>query len=127
MTGQVTTKSGKRNSHSVVSKVRAYLTVKRGHEEAIREACRRFGKILCNSDPKDIQRICLWYARLVVFGDGRQVMLDSCFETDWKPYKIKKTQRLENASQQVLDDSNTQDFLQHSDLKPLLEQWPTSY
>jgi hypothetical protein len=85
-TGQVTKKSGKGNSHGVVSEVSAYLTVKPGHEEEVRAACRRFGEMLRNSDPNDVQRTGLRDARLVVFDDGRRVMFASGFETDWDPY-----------------------------------------
>jgi hypothetical protein len=35
-TGQATKKSGKGNSHGVISEVSAYLTVKQGHEEEAR-------------------------------------------------------------------------------------------
>jgi hypothetical protein len=51
--GTVTKKSGKGSSHGVISEVSAYLTVKPGHEEEVRAACRRFGEMLRNSDPKD--------------------------------------------------------------------------
>ena len=53
MTGQFTKKSGKGNSHGVVSEVSAYLTVKPGHEEEARAAALRFGEILKKSDWKD--------------------------------------------------------------------------
>jgi hypothetical protein len=85
-TGQVTKKSGKGNSHGFVSEVSAYLTVKPGHEEEARAACRRFGDMLRNSDPKAVQKTGLRDARLVVFDDGRRLMFASGFETEWDPY-----------------------------------------
>ena len=84
--GQVTKKSGKGNNHGFVSEVSAYMTVKKGHEEEARAACRRFGEMLRNSDPKDVQKTGLRDARLVVFDDGRRLMFASGFETEWDPY-----------------------------------------
>ena len=83
---KVTKKSGKGNSHGFVSEVSAYLTVKPGHEEEARAACRRFGEMLRNSDPKAVQKTGLRDARLVVFDDGRRLMFASGFETEWDPY-----------------------------------------
>jgi hypothetical protein len=85
-TGQVTKKSGKGNSHGVVSEVSAYLTVKPGHEEEARAAAFRFGEILKKSDWKDIQKTGLRDARLVNFDNGRRLMFASGFETDFDPY-----------------------------------------
>ena len=84
--GQVTKKSGKGNNHGFVSEVSAYMTVKPGHEEEARAACRRFGDMLRNSDPKAVQKTGLRDARLVVFDDGRRLMFASGFETEWDPY-----------------------------------------
>jgi hypothetical protein len=83
---QGTKKSGKGNNHGVISEVSAYLTVKPGHEEEARAACRRFGDMLRNSDPKAVQKTGLRDARLVVFDDGRRLMFASGFETEWDPY-----------------------------------------
>jgi hypothetical protein len=83
---QVTKKSGRGNSHGVISEVSAYLTVKPGHEEEARAACRRFGDMLRNSDPKAVQKTGLRDARLVVFDNGRRLMFASGFETEWDPY-----------------------------------------
>jgi hypothetical protein len=82
----VTKKSGKGNSHGVISEVSAYMTVKPGHEEEARAACRRFGEMLRNSDPKAVQMTGLRDARLVVFDNGRRLMFASGFETEWDPY-----------------------------------------
>ena len=84
--GQVTKKSGKGNSHGFISEVSTYFTVKPGHEEDARAACRRFGEMLRNSDPKDVQKTGLRDARLVVFDNGRRLMFASGFETEWDPY-----------------------------------------
>ena len=81
-----TKKSGRGNSHGVISEVSAYMTVKPGHEEEARAACRRFGEMLRNSDPKEVQKTGLRDARLVVFDDGRRLMFASGFETDFDPY-----------------------------------------
>jgi hypothetical protein len=83
---QGTKKSGRGNSHGVISEVSAYLTVKPGHAEEARAACRRFGDMLRNSDPKAVQKTGLRDARLVVFDDGRRLMFASGFETEWDPY-----------------------------------------
>jgi hypothetical protein len=85
-TSQATKKSGKGNSHGFISEVSTYFTVKQGHAEEARAACRRFGEMLRNSDPKDVQKTGLRDARLVVFDDGRRLMFASGFETDWDPY-----------------------------------------
>ena len=79
-------KSGKGNNHGFISEVSTYLTVKPGHEEEARAACRRFGEMLRNSNSKDLQKTGLRDARLVVFDDGRRLMFASGFETDWDPY-----------------------------------------
>ena len=84
--GQITKKSGKGNSHGFISEVSTYFTVKPGHEEEARAACRRFGEMLRNSDWKEVQKTGLRDARLVVFDDGRRLMFASGFETDWDPY-----------------------------------------
>lgn len=83
---QGTKKSGKGNSHGVISEVSAYATVKPGHEEEARAACQRFGEMLRNSDWKELQKTGLRDARLVVFDDGRRLMFASGFETEWDPY-----------------------------------------
>jgi hypothetical protein len=83
---QGTKKSGKGNSHGVISEVSAYMTVKPGHEEEARAAASRFGEMLRNSDWKDLQKTGLRDARLVNFDNGRRLMFASGFETDWDPY-----------------------------------------
>jgi hypothetical protein len=83
---QGTKKSGKGNSHGVISEVSAYMTVKPGHEEEVRAAASRFGEMLRNSDWKDLQKTGLRDARLVNFDNGRRLMFASGFETDWDPY-----------------------------------------
>ena len=62
-TGQITKKSGKGNSHGVVSEVSAYLTVKPGHKEEARAASLRFGEVLKKSNWKDIAKTGLRDAR----------------------------------------------------------------
>ena len=83
---QATKKSGKGNSHGVISEVSAYMTVKPGHEEEARAAAFRFGEMLRKSDWKDLQKTGLRDARLVNFDDGRRLMFASGFETEWDPY-----------------------------------------
>ncbi len=83
---QTTKKSGKGNSHGVISEVSAYMTVKPGHEEEARAAAFRFGEMLRKSDWKDLQKTGLRDARLVNFDNGRRLMFASGFETDWDPY-----------------------------------------
>ena len=85
---KVIKKSGKGNNHGFVSEVSAYMTVKPGHEEEARAACRRFGEMLRNSDPKAVQKTGLRDARLVVFDDGRRLMFASGFETAGPPPMI---------------------------------------
>lgn len=86
LTGQITKKSGRGNSHGVISEVSAYLTVKPGHEEEARAASLRFGEVLKKADWKDVQKTGLRDARLVNFDNGRRLMFASGFETDWDPY-----------------------------------------
>jgi hypothetical protein len=81
-----TKKSGKGNSHGVISEVSAYMTVKPGHEEEARAAAFRFGEMLRKSDWKDLQKTGLRDARLVNFDNGRRLMFASGFETEWDPY-----------------------------------------
>ena len=83
---QVTTKSGKGNSHGVVSELSTFFTVKPGHEEELRAACRRFGEVLMKSSQEDVLHTGLRDARLVVFDDARKVQFASGFETEWDPY-----------------------------------------
>ncbi|MGH8523469.1 MAG: hypothetical protein ACREXY_04420, partial [Gammaproteobacteria bacterium] len=83
---QVTKKSGKGNSHGVVSEVSTYFTVKPGHEEEARAACLRWGEMIKKSDPKEVQRTGLRDARLVNFDNGRRLQFASGFETEWDPY-----------------------------------------
>jgi hypothetical protein len=83
---QGTKKSGKGNSHGVISEVSAYMTVKPGHEQEARAAAFRFGEMLRKSDWKDLQKTGLRDARLVNFDNGRRLMFASGFETDWDPY-----------------------------------------
>lgn len=85
-TGQITKKSGRGTSHGVISEVSVLLTVKPGHEEELRAACRRFGEILINSDWREVMKTGVRDARLVVFDDGRRLLFATGFETDWDPY-----------------------------------------
>jgi len=84
--GQITTKSGKGNSHGVISEASVYFTVKPGHADEASAAARRFGEMLKNSDPMDVQKTGLRDARIVVFDDGRRLQFASGFETEWDPY-----------------------------------------
>jgi hypothetical protein len=83
---QGTKKSGKGNSHGVISEVSAYMTVKPGHEEEARAAATRFGEMLRNSAWEDLQKTGLRDARLVNFDNGKRLMFASGFETEWDPY-----------------------------------------
>lgn len=83
---QGTKKSGKGNSHGVISEVSAYMTVKPGHEEEARAAAARFGEMLRNSAWEDLQKTGLRDARLVNFDNGKRLMFASGFETEWDPY-----------------------------------------
>ena len=85
-TSQATKKSGKGNSHGVISEVSALLTVLPGHEEEARAAAFRFGERIRNSDWREVMKTGLRDARLVNFDDGRRLMFASGFETDWDPY-----------------------------------------
>ena len=84
--GQVTKKSGKGNNHGFISEVSSVLHRQAGSRGGGARGCRRFGEMLRNSDPKDVQKTGLRDARLVVFDDGRRLMFASGFETDWDPY-----------------------------------------
>jgi hypothetical protein len=85
-TGQVTTKSGKGNSHGVISEASVYFTLKPGHADEARAAASRWGETVKNADPKATQRTGLRDARIVIFDDGRRLQFASGFETDWDPY-----------------------------------------
>ena len=54
--GQVTKKSGKGNSHGFISEVSTYFTVKPGHEEEVRAACRRCSCCRPSSAPESRAR-----------------------------------------------------------------------
>ena len=45
-------KSGKGNNHGFISEVSTYFTVKPGHDEEARAACRRFGEMLAQLRPE---------------------------------------------------------------------------
>jgi hypothetical protein len=78
-------KSGKGLSDGVVSELTAVWTVRPGHEEELRAACKRFIDVL-HADPRATQKTGLRDARLVMFDDDRRLLLTTNFESDWDPY-----------------------------------------
>jgi hypothetical protein len=86
MNTTVSKKSGKGLSHGVVSELAAFFDVVPGHEEALREACERFGKVVLAADPQKLQKAGLRDVRFVMFDNDRRVQLLTTFETDWEPY-----------------------------------------
>jgi hypothetical protein len=78
-------KSGKGLSDGVVSELTVVWTVKPGHEEQLRAACRRFIDVL-HADSRATQKTGLRDARLVLFDDDHRLLLTTNFEGDWDPY-----------------------------------------
>lgn len=79
-------KSGKGNSHGVVSELTTFFTVKPGHEEELRAACERFGRMLREMDPVVHQKAGLREWRQVIFDNGKRLLFMTSFEADWDPY-----------------------------------------
>src|SRR5262245_12665507 len=79
-------KSGLGARHGVKSEATALFTVKPGHAEELRAACRRFAAKLKTAPFDVLQRIGLHYTRLVVVNDGRNLIWLTAFDTDFAPY-----------------------------------------
>ena len=79
-------KSGKGLSDGVVSELTAMFTVRPGHEEQLRAACKRFVDVIRGTDARATQKTGLRDLRLVMFDDDRRLLLATNFESDWDPY-----------------------------------------
>ena len=79
-------KSGKGLSDGVVSELTVMLTVRPGHEEPLRAACKRFMDVVRDTDARATQKTGLRDARLVLFDDDRRLLLATNYETDWDQY-----------------------------------------
>jgi trans-2-enoyl-CoA reductase len=86
MTTTLSVKSGKGLSHGVVSELAAFFDVVPGHEAELRAACLRFGKVVLEADPRELQKAGLRDVRFIMFDNDRRVILMTTFETDWEPY-----------------------------------------
>ena len=79
-------KSGLGLSDGVVSELTVIWTVKPGHEEQLRAACKRFMDVVRDTDARATQKTGLRDARLVLFDDDRRLLLATNYETDWDQY-----------------------------------------
>jgi hypothetical protein len=85
-TTPTTVKSGRGTRHGAVSEMAAFFDVIPGREEALREACARFGEALRGTDPVATRKTGLRDSRQVIFDGGRKLIWATTFETDWDPY-----------------------------------------
>ena len=79
-------RSGLGARHGVKSEATALFTVRPGHEEELRAACRRFVAKLKTAPFDVLQHIGLHYTRLVVVNDGANLIWLTAFDTDFAPY-----------------------------------------
>ena len=79
-------KSGLGLSDGVVSELTVVWTVRPGHEESVRAACKRLVDVIRNTDAQGRQKTGLRDLRLVMFDDDRRLLLTTNFETDWDQY-----------------------------------------
>jgi hypothetical protein len=102
----LTKKSGKGTSHGVVSEVSAFISVKPGHTEELRQALERFHANVRKVDFKVIQKIGIVDMRHVIFDNGTRLLWITAFDTDWDPY-------LDDAVA-ILGVDSWKDWLQHT-------------
>jgi len=86
MSTALSVKSGKGQSHGVVSELAAFFHVKPGHAPAMRAAIEQFNQTVVATDPASLQKAGLRDVRFVMFDDDRRLVLLTTFETDWEPY-----------------------------------------
>jgi hypothetical protein len=79
-------KSGLGLSDGVVSELTVVWTVRPGHEEPLRAACKRIVDMIRNTDAQGTQKTGLRDLRLVMFDDDRRLLLTTNFESDWDQY-----------------------------------------
>jgi len=86
MTETLNKKSGKGMSHGVVSELSTVFTVRPGHEEEMRAACQRVNDMLHEMGPEVHRKLGLREWRMVIFDNGKRLLLMTAFETEWDPY-----------------------------------------
>jgi hypothetical protein len=79
-------KSGKGMIHGAISELTTFFTVQPGHEEAMRAAVERVNQMLREMGPEVHRKMGLREWRMVLFDNGKRLMLATSFETDWDPY-----------------------------------------
>ena len=81
-----TAKSGKGARHGVVSELTAFLTIKPGEADALREGLHTFHERIRNAPWDVIQKIGIVDIKHVIFDDDTRVIWNTTFDTDWDPY-----------------------------------------
>ena len=85
-TTKTTSKSGKGDTHGVISELATYWDVLPGHEDELRAATQRFAETL-HRVPREVNiRTGLRDSRHVIFDNGRRLMWATTFENEWSPY-----------------------------------------
>jgi hypothetical protein len=78
-------KSGMGLSDGVVSELTVLWTVRPGHEEQLRAACKRLIDVV-RSDARATQKTGLRDIRVAMVEDDRRLLLATNFESDWDAY-----------------------------------------
>jgi hypothetical protein len=82
----ITKKSGKGLTDGVISELTTFWEIQPGHEEEVRAAAGRMLERIRGLDPVDAVSTGLRGTRMVIFDEGRRLMWETSFETDWDPY-----------------------------------------
>jgi hypothetical protein len=82
----VTKKSGKGLVDGVISELTTFWEILPGREEEVRAGGARMVERIRNLDPVEAMKTGLRDTRFVIFDDGRRLMWETTFETDWDPY-----------------------------------------
>jgi hypothetical protein len=86
MTTALSKKSGKGITDGVISELATFWDILPGHAEEAAAASKRMTDTVHGLDPVVSAATGLRDARLVVFGDGRQLLFATTFETEWDHY-----------------------------------------
>ena len=81
-----TVKSGKGSRHGVVSELSAFLSIKPGEADALREGLERFHAHVRKAPWEIIAKIGIVDMKHVIFDDGTRLCWNTAFDTDWDPY-----------------------------------------
>src|SRR5687767_8224884 len=86
VTTKTTSKSGRGDTHGLISELATFWDVLPGHEDELRAATQRFAEIL-HKVPREVNiRTGLRDSRHVIFDNGRRLMWATTFENEWNPY-----------------------------------------